>query len=131
MCGACERSNGTRQLDQLLHEWQKDENEDDVQKTMRVAARRSGKHDYQIVEEALRAYLGLELLERVGTRSALGETGALETAYEESHQLQNGRSLILAFARRRLAPDPGDDYLVVLALTSLVQTLASPDAPAS
>jgi len=35
--------------------------EDDVLKTMRVAAVRSGKRDYQVVEEALRAYLGLEL----------------------------------------------------------------------
>jgi hypothetical protein len=56
---------------------------------MRVAAARSGKRDYQVVEEALRAYLGLELLEKVGTRSSLGETEALDMAYEELHQ---GRS---------------------------------------
>ena len=63
--------------------------EDDVLKTMRVAAARSGKRDYQVVEEALRAYLGLELLEQVGARSSLGETEALDVAYEELHQ---GRS---------------------------------------
>lgn len=63
--------------------------EDDVLKTMRVAAVRSGKRDYQVVEEALRAYLGLELLEQVGARSSLGETEALDVAYEELHQ---GRS---------------------------------------
>ncbi len=39
--------------------------EDDVLKTMRVAAARSGKRDYQVVEEVLRAYLGLELLVKV------------------------------------------------------------------
>lgn len=63
--------------------------EDDVLKTMRVAAARSDKRDYQVVEEALRAYLGLELLEQVGARSSLGETEALDVAYEELHQ---GRS---------------------------------------
>ena len=56
---------------------------------MRVAAARSGKRDYQVVEEALRAYLGLELLDKVAARSSLGETEALALAYEELHQ---GRS---------------------------------------
>jgi len=60
--------------------------EDDVLKTMRVAAARAGKRDYQVVEEALRAYLGLELLEKVAARSSLSETEALEMAYEELHQ---------------------------------------------
>ena len=59
--------------------------EDDVLRTMRVTAARSGKRDYQVVEEALRAYLGLELLEKVGARSSLGETEALSMAYEELH----------------------------------------------
>jgi len=45
--------------------------EDDVLKTMRVAAARSGKRDYQVVEEALRAHLGLELLEKVAARASL------------------------------------------------------------
>ncbi len=55
-------------------------------RTMRVAAARSGKRDYQVVEEALRAYLGLELLEKVAARSSLSETEALDMAYEELHQ---------------------------------------------
>jgi hypothetical protein len=63
--------------------------EDDVLKTMRVAAARSRKHDYQVVEEALRAYLGLELLEKVAAESSLSETEALDMAYEELHR---GRS---------------------------------------
>jgi hypothetical protein len=63
--------------------------EEDLLKKVRVAAARSGKHDYQVVEEALRGYLGLELLEKVGARSALGERAALELAYEELHK---GRS---------------------------------------
>jgi hypothetical protein len=45
-----------------------------------------GKRDYQVMEEALRAYLGLDLLERVGARSGLKESAALELAYRELHQ---------------------------------------------
>ena len=52
----------------------------------KVAAARAGKRDYQVVEEALRAYLGLELLERVGARSKLREDEALDLAYQELHQ---------------------------------------------
>jgi hypothetical protein len=60
--------------------------EDDLLRAMRVAAARAGKRDYQIVEDALRAYLGLELLERVGARSTITEEDALALAYQELHQ---------------------------------------------
>ncbi len=60
--------------------------EDDLLRAMRVAAARAGKRDYQIVEDALRAYLGLELLERVGARSTITEEAALALAYQELHQ---------------------------------------------
>lgn len=52
----------------------------------KIAAARTGKRDYQVVEEALRAYLGLDLLERVGARSKLTEDEALDLAYQELHQ---------------------------------------------
>jgi hypothetical protein len=52
--------------------------EDDLLRATKVAAARAGKRDYQVVEEALRAYLGLELLERVGARSELKEDEALD-----------------------------------------------------
>lgn len=58
-------------------------------KMMRVAAARSGKRDYQVVEKALRAYLGLELLEKVAARSSLSETEALDITYEELHRGQS------------------------------------------
>ncbi len=60
--------------------------EDELLRAMRVAAARAGKQDSQIVEDALRAYLGLELLERVGARAALTEEDALALAYHELHQ---------------------------------------------
>ena len=60
--------------------------EDDLLRATKVAAARTGKRDYQVVEEALRAYLGLELLERVGKRSKLTEDQALDLAYQELHK---------------------------------------------
>jgi hypothetical protein len=60
--------------------------EDGLLRATRVTAARSGKRDSQIVEEALRAYLGLELLERVGGRSNLSEAEALALATEERHR---------------------------------------------
>jgi hypothetical protein len=38
------------------------------------------------MDEALRAYLGLELLDKVAARSSLTESEALDTAYEQLHQ---------------------------------------------
>jgi hypothetical protein len=60
--------------------------EDDLLRATKIAPARSGKRDYQVVEEALRAYLGLDLLERVGARSSLNEDEALDLAYRELNQ---------------------------------------------
>lgn len=51
----------------------------------RVHAARTGRRDSQVVEEALRAHLGLEALDRIATASALSEEEALELAYAELH----------------------------------------------
>jgi len=59
--------------------------DEEVLRAARVAAARAGKRDSQIVEEALREYLGLGVLERVWARSALTEEEALTLAYEELH----------------------------------------------
>ncbi|HJU09524.1 MAG TPA: hypothetical protein VJ728_01540 [Candidatus Binataceae bacterium] len=60
--------------------------EDDLLRATKIAAARAGKRDYQVIEEALRAYLGLQLLERIGDRSKLSENEALDLAYRELHQ---------------------------------------------
>jgi hypothetical protein len=60
--------------------------EDDLLRATKVAAARTGKRDYQVVEEALRAYLGLDLLERIGARSKLSEDEAVDLAYQELHR---------------------------------------------
>jgi hypothetical protein len=60
--------------------------EDGLLRAVKVAAARTGQHEYQVVEQALRTYLGLELLERVGSRSSLREKDALVLAYGELHR---------------------------------------------
>ena len=65
--------------------------DDELLRAARIAAARSGKRDYQVFEEALRAYLGLELLERVGARSDLTEDQALDLAYKELHQSRRSK----------------------------------------
>ena len=57
--------------------------EDGLLRAVKVAAARSGQREYQVVEQALRAFLGMELLDRVGSRSSLNEKEALALAYGE------------------------------------------------
>jgi hypothetical protein len=51
-----------------------------------IAAARTGRRDYQVVEDALRSCLGMELLNKVGQRSNLDEAEALKVAYRETHR---------------------------------------------
>jgi hypothetical protein len=60
--------------------------EDGLLRALKVAAARSGQREYQVVEQALRAFLGMELLDKVGARSSLGEKEALALAYGEIHR---------------------------------------------
>jgi hypothetical protein len=57
----------------------------EVLRATRVMAARTGRRDSDIVEAALRTYLGLGVLEAVWDRSDLSEDEALELAYEELH----------------------------------------------
>lgn len=59
--------------------------EDHLLRGARVVAARSGKKDYEVFEEALKGYLGLEALEGAWGRSDLTEEEALELAYRELH----------------------------------------------
>ena len=59
--------------------------EDAVLRALKIAAARSGQHDYEVVEQALRVHLGMDLLERTGTGSKLSERDALNLAYQELH----------------------------------------------
>jgi hypothetical protein len=59
--------------------------EPDLLRTAKVWAARTGRKDYEIMEEALRAYLGLDVIESVWAKSDLAEKDALKLAYREIH----------------------------------------------
>jgi hypothetical protein len=63
----------------------------DVLRATRVQAARTGKRDSDVVEEALREYLGLALLDRIHAKSDLNEDAAMQLAYEELHAMRNER----------------------------------------
>ena len=59
--------------------------DEDLWRAAKVVAARSGRRDYQVLEEALRRYLGLEAIESIWARSDLSEDEALALAYQEVH----------------------------------------------
>ena len=56
-----------------------------VLRALRVKAARTGRRDSEVIEEALRRDLGLELLERIWAKADLGEDEALSLAVKEQH----------------------------------------------
>jgi hypothetical protein len=63
-----------------------------VLRATRIAAARAGKRDSALVEEALRAYLGMEVVDDVRARSRLGPEEAEALAYEELHATRKTRA---------------------------------------
>ena len=57
-----------------------------VLRAVRVKAARSGRRDSDVIEEALRRDLGLDLLERVWETADLDGEEALRIAVEEQHK---------------------------------------------
>ena len=57
-----------------------------VLRAVRVKAARSGRRDSDVIEEALRRDLGIDLLERVWESADLDEDEALRVAVEAQHQ---------------------------------------------
>ncbi len=66
--------------------------DEDVLRGARVMAARTGKRDYEVVEEALRAYLGMEVLDRAWGSADMSEDDALKLAVEEVHRFRSGTS---------------------------------------
>jgi len=58
---------------------------DQVLRAARVRAAREDRRDSDVVESALRRYLGFDVLERVWSRSDLTEEEAMRIAIEETH----------------------------------------------
>lgn len=59
--------------------------DEDVLRAVKVRAARMGKGDGEVIEEALRRDLGLNLFDRLWARNDLGEGEALELAVEGQH----------------------------------------------
>ena len=62
-----------------------------VLRAVKVRAARSGMGDSEVIEEALRRELGLDLLERLWQRNGLDETDAASLAVEAQHATRTRR----------------------------------------
>ena len=62
--------------------------EERVLRAVKVRAARTGKGDSEVIEEALRKELGLDLLERIWARNDLPEDEALALAVEAQHEMR-------------------------------------------
>ena len=63
----------------------------EVLRAVKVRAARTGKGGSQVIEEALRRDLGLDLLDRLWARSQLSEEEAIALAVEAQHAVRRSR----------------------------------------
>jgi hypothetical protein len=66
--------------------------DEEVLRAARVRAARTDRRDSDVVEEALRSYLGFDVVESVWARSDLDEDEAMRIAVEETHAVRTGRA---------------------------------------
>jgi hypothetical protein len=66
--------------------------DEDVLRAVRVRAARSGQRDSEIIEEAVREKLGLDLLRRIWEKADLSEDEAMALAVEAQHSTRPQRS---------------------------------------
>ncbi len=62
-----------------------------VLRAVKVRGARTGKGDSEVIEEAVRAHLGLDLLDRLWERNDMGEQQAVELAVEAQHATRQHR----------------------------------------
>ena len=62
---------------------------EDLVRAARVRAARSDRRDSEVVEAALRAYLGYDIVESVWARSDLDEDEAMRLAVSEIHAMRD------------------------------------------
>jgi plasmid stability protein len=63
----------------------------EVLRATRIRAARTGKRDSDVVEDALREYLGLAVVERIRSGSELDPDEAMKLAYDEIHAMRRER----------------------------------------
>jgi hypothetical protein len=76
--------------------------DEDVLRAVKVRAARTGKGDSQVIEEAVRSALGLDLLERLWQRNDLDEDEAMALATEAQRSVRRSE-----FQRKRTRPTSG------------------------
>ena len=77
--------------------------DEDVLRATRVRAARTDRRDSDIVEDALRSYLGFDVVERVWAHSDLEEDEAMRLAVKETRAVRTDRA---ATAGRRATRRP-------------------------
>jgi metal-responsive CopG/Arc/MetJ family transcriptional regulator len=65
--------------------------DEEVLKAVKIHAARTGKGDSELIEEAVRQHLRLDLIERLWARNDLSEIQATELAVESQHATRNRR----------------------------------------
>lgn len=65
--------------------------DEDVLRAVKVRAARTGRRESEVIEEAVRSRLGLDLLERLWDRPDPGEEQALALAVEAQHHTRPRR----------------------------------------
>jgi hypothetical protein len=63
----------------------------EVLRATRVRAARTGKRDSDVVEEALREYLGLAVIDEIRAKADLNADEAMQLANEELHAMRRER----------------------------------------
>lgn len=63
----------------------------EVLRALKVRAARTGKGDSELIEEALRRELGLDLLERLWVKNDLDEEEAVSLAVQAQHETRPAR----------------------------------------
>lgn len=66
--------------------------DDEVLRATRIAAARAGVRDSELVERALRSYLGLEVVAEIRAGNDLDEQAADALVYEELHAARRART---------------------------------------
>lgn len=63
--------------------------DESVLRAVKVRAARSGRRDSEVIEEAVRRELGLDVLERMWERNDLSERDAVALAVEAQHETRD------------------------------------------
>lgn len=66
--------------------------DEEVLRAVKVRAARDGKGDSEVIEQAVRRELGLDLLDRLWTRNDLDEATATNLALEAQHSPRRART---------------------------------------